>query len=107
MKAQQVRTVLRRWGQRVTLCRGGEPLQTRAFLQPVAEKREQDAEPMTALGSVDGRLWIYLGTECVEPDDRILWNGRAFRVRSSRPWYVGEELLYWWAALERAKEEAT
>lgn len=103
----QVRDILRRWGQSVTLNRSGEACLTRAFLQPVAERREQVPAMMTELGSVDGRLWLYLGMEAVEADDRILWNGTEFRVRSSRPWYMGEELLYWWAALEQAKEAAT
>ena len=37
----------------------------------------------------------------------MTWNGVTYRVRSSRPWSVGETQLYWWAALERAKEAAT
>jgi hypothetical protein len=29
-----------------------------------------------------------------------------FRVRSSRPYYIGEQLVYWWASLEQAREAA-
>lgn len=79
----------------------------RAFLQPVASKSEQMPEDMTGLGAIDGRLWLYLGQTGVEAGDRMTWNGTEFSVRSSRPYYAGDTLLYWWAALERANEAAT
>ena len=41
-----------------------------------------------------------------EPGDRVAWGGFRFRVRSSRPWYLGTELVYWWASLEREREAA-
>jgi len=103
----QVREILRRYGQTVTLRTGGGEAESRAFLQPVTQKQEQVPAMMTALGAVDGRLWLYLGETAVEADDRVLWNGVEFRVRSSRPYYIGETLLYWWASLEQAKEAAT
>ena len=80
--------------------------ETRAFIQPVTERREVDPEVWTNLGAVDGRLWLYLGQKAVENGNRIRWNGMEFRVRSGRPYYVGEMVLYWWASLERAKEAA-
>ena len=100
----QVQEILRRFGQQVTLRPQRDGVKTRAFLQPVTERNEQLPELMTELGCVDGRLWLYLGAAEVAADDGIRWNGTEFRVRSSRPWHVGDELLYWWAALERAKE---
>jgi len=101
---RQVREILRRFGQRVTLCQAAGESSCRAFLQPVEKIAEQAVTDMTPLGGLDRRLWLYLGEAAVEAEDRILWNGRLFRVRSSRPWYVGGETLYWWAALEQAKE---
>ena len=55
---------------------------------------------------MDGRLWLYLGQAALETGDRVHWEDRAFRVRSSRPYYIGETLVYWWASLEAAKEAA-
>ena len=60
----------------------------------------------TELGGIDGRLWLYLGKSAVAKNDRICWQDKEFRVRSSRPYYIGEKLMYWWAALEQAKEAA-
>jgi len=101
-----VKEILNRHGQLVTLCLANGDANTRAFLQPVTERREQVPDEMTALGTIDGRLWLYLGRTAVDVGDRILWNDMAFQVRSSRPYYEGEKLLYWWAAVEPAKEAA-
>lgn len=98
--------VLERYGQSVTVERGGESVSVRAFLQPVTERNEQVPEDFTGIGWLDGRLWLYLGRMEVEPGDVLIWNGSGYRVRSSRPYYIGAELLYWWAALEQAREAA-
>lgn len=98
-----VREVLDRYGQRVTLCRGDGETEARAFLQPVAERGETAAGAVTALGSVDGRLWLYLGQTPLEDGDGLAWNGRRFRVRSCRAFYVGEALSHYWAALEQER----
>lgn len=101
-----IQEILTRHGQMVTIRMTDGDAATRAFIQPVTERREQVPDEMTGLGSIDGRLWLYLGRSAVETTDRILWNGMEFRVRSSRPYYMGETMLYWWASLERAKEAA-
>ena len=102
-----IREILGRHGQLVTIrTERGAEVETRAFIQPVTERKEADPEMQTGLGAVDGRLWLYLGQKAVESKDRIRWNGMEFRVRSGRPYYMGETVLYWWASLERAKEEA-
>ena len=102
-----VRSVLAQYGQNVTVETAEGAVSARAFLQPLTERQEQVAGTMTDLGWNDDRLWLYLGQTAVEPGDRMTWNGVTFQVRSSRPWSVGETQLYWWAALERAKEAAT
>ena len=104
---QMIEEILRRYGQAVTVHLAGGDAAVRAFLQPVTGRGEQVPSEMTGLGAVDGRLWLYLGQTAVEPGDRMTWDGVTYRVRSSRPWSVGETQLYWWAALERAKEAAT
>ena len=106
MTAAWVREILERYGQEAVL-EGPEGEETiRAFLQPLPEKGETERTAVTGLGSVDGRLWQYLGQRAVRPGEVIRWEGCAFRVRSSRPWYLGDTLVYWWASLERAKEAA-
>lgn len=106
MTAGWVRDILARHGQRVTLEHGGAAEEVRAFLQPVSERSETDPTAVTGIGTVDGRLWLYLGQAALETGDRVHWEDRAFRVRSSRPYYIGETLVYWWASLEAAKEAA-
>ena len=102
-----IREILNRHGQLVTIrTQDGADRETRAFIQPVTERGEMDPETRTGLGAVDGRLWLYLGQRAVETKDRIRWNGMEFQVRSGRPYYMGESVLYWWASLERAKEAA-
>lgn len=99
--------VLARYGQRVTVRRGEEALETRAFFQPVAQRQEAAPFTVTALGNVDDRLWLYLGTQAVESGDTVTWNDQDFRVRSSRPYYVGQVLSHWWAMLEAEREAQT
>ena len=104
MPAGWVRDILARHGQRVTLEHDGTAEEGRAFLQPVSQKSEADPTTVTEIGTVDGRLWLYLGQAALETGDQVTWENRTFRVRSSRPYYIGETLVYWWASLEAAKE---
>ena len=90
-----IREILERYGQTVTVQMTDGQVPTRAFLQPV-----------TGLGWSAGRWWLYLGQPPVGPADRVLWNGMTFRVRSSRPYYIGKTLTYWWASLETEREAA-
>lgn len=101
-----VREVLKRYGQEVTVRLTDGDVAARAFLQPVTERTEQIPGTVSGIGWLDGRLWLYLGQTVLGPMDRVLWNGMEFRVRSSRPYCVGDETLYWWASLELAKEAA-
>lgn len=98
-----VEEILSKYGQEVTVERGGTAEAVRAFLQPLIERDE--AVPETAaIGWLDGRLWLYLGRKAVEDGDVVTWEGRRFRVRSGRPHYVGDKLCHWRAVLERARE---
>lgn len=107
MKERWVQEILKRWGQRVTLCRAdGSEEESRAFLQPVSQQKEAEPFLMTELGSVDDRLWLYLGTVPLEAGEHLLRGERCFRVRSCRPYEMGERPLYWWAMLEGEREAA-
>lgn len=59
-----------------------------------------------ALGWIDGRQWLYPGAEPLETGDTLSWRDMAFRVRSCRPYYIGEALSHYWAALEKEREAA-
>ena len=102
-----VKCILERYGQEVTASTADGTVSVRAFLQPVTEKTEQMPDSVGGLGWLDGRLWLYLGQTALETGDWVSWNGRTFRVRSCRPYYVGAELSYYWASLEAAKEVAS
>ncbi len=94
---QAIHQIFARWGQSLTVA-GQE---TRAFLQPVRTQGERMPGGMSGSGWLDGRRWHYLGEVPVEAGESIVWNGKAFRVCSSRPYAVGEMLCYWWASLEQ------
>lgn len=102
--SRAIREILARYGQTVTVRTAGSETVTRAFLQPLAQRSEERS--VTALGLADRRLWQYLGLTALAPGDSVAWNGEAFRVRSSRPYYIGETLNHWWASLEREREQA-
>ena len=38
--------------------------------------------------------------------DTLTWKDVTFRVRSCRPYYIGEALSHYWAALEKEREAA-
>lgn len=96
---------LTRHGQTVTLTQGGNARKILAFLQPVTEKN-QTPYAVTAIGTVDGRVWLYLGREAVAIGDTMTWGSEKFTVGNSAPIYVGEELSHWWATLKKAEEAA-
>ena len=72
----------------------------------VTERGEEVRETVTPIGWVDGRLWLYLGQMALEEADHVMWNGLTFRVRSCRPYYIGDRLSHYWAALELEREAA-
>ncbi len=106
MMTDWVRQVLDRYGQTVTLRRGETEKEIRAFLQPVTEKDERVPDTATALGWMDRRQWLYLGQTPLETGEILVWRDMAFRVRSCRPYYIGQALSHYWAALEKEREAA-
>ena len=101
-----VEKIMKEYGQSVTLRRGAEERTACAFLQPVVKQTEAVPEEMCSLGGLDSRLWVYLGQEEVCPGEQILWGQKCFRVRSSRAFPVGGNVLYRWASLEQEREAA-
>ena len=101
-----VRQALERYGQEIALRRGETETTLRAFLQPLTEQGERTPDTATALGWIDGRRWLYLGQESLEIGDVLVWGDMVFRVRSCRPYYIGQALSHYWAALEKEREAA-
>ena len=93
-------------GQTVTVRHAAGEVAVQAFVQPLTGRNEQVPDAMCGIGSLDGRLWLYLGQEEVQPEEQILWGGQIFRVRSSRVYHLSEMPLYWWASLEQEREAA-
>ena len=96
-----------RYGMSVSVLRGGEMAETKAFLQLV--KRESGEEPfsVTVLGAVSEQCWRYLGPAEVriEMGDRVVCGEKQYIVRRAAPFYAGEEIVYYWAILH--PEEAS
>ena len=97
-----------RYGMSVVVTHGEKKPQAKAFLQPV--KREHGEEPfsVTALGAVDEQCWRYLGPAdvAVAMGDFVQCGERRYVVRAAGPFYVGEEIAYYWAMLHPKEEEA-
>ena len=106
MTQEWMRNILEHYGQAVTLRTAEGEVSGAAFLQPVTERGEHVPSSMTGLGWKDARQWLYLGLDKMESGDTVLWGAHTFRVKSSRAYYIGEELNHWWALLEQAKEAA-
>lgn len=106
MSQTWVTDILARYGQTVMVRSAAGETAARAFLQPATERKELLPDKVTGIGWGDGRLWRYLGLAQVDAGDTVLWNGLCFRVRSSRAYYIGDQLNHWWAVLEQAKEAA-
>ncbi len=106
MKAAWIQGVMERYGQRIRIETADLTGDIRAFLQPLTENSECTPSAVTGLGWLDTRLWLYLGCEKVSGGDTVIWNETRFRVRSARPYSLGDEILYWWALLETEKEAA-
>ena len=88
-----VRQVLERYGQDVTV-------------DTMTERDERARSDVTSIGWVDGRLWLYLGQTALEEGEALAWEATRFRVRSCRPYYIGNALSHYWAALEQEREAA-
>ena len=106
MNQQWMQKILKVYGQAVVIHGMTADLSVRAFLQPVTEKDEAEPFVMTALGSVDDRLWRYLGLTPLETTDVVEHGGVRFCVRSCRPFYVGEDVIYWWGMLAPERKAA-
>ena len=102
MRVDTISVLLDRYGQCVTLYRGGvEPgREVRAFLQPLREAGREQARP-SPLGLRREDRYLMLGEPDVPaaPGDRVVWRESGYEVRTAHPIYLGERLSHWWAVL--------
>lgn len=99
--------ILAAYGQTVTVFHEQEDARTvRAFLQGSRDAGKAEPFAVTALGTVDDRTWIYLGTARVDPGDTVAFEGESFTVHNAQAVWVGDEISHWWAALTPQKEAA-
>jgi hypothetical protein len=98
------KAILAQYGQKVTLCRGEETREVRAFFQPVSEKAA--GEVPTVLGVAPAGKYLYLGPseESLENVEELRWAGKSFRVLRYRDFPVGEETAHCWAVAEEMDE---
>lgn len=97
MNSQVWEAMVEQYGQRVTLRRGEEDKECKAFFQPVRENKP--GELPSPLGAGPEGLYLYLGPagEELENVGEILWQGKAFEILRHRAVPVGEETFYRWA----------
>ena len=110
VRVDTISVLLDRYGQCVTLYRGGvEPgREVRAFLQPLREAGREQARP-SPLGLRREDRYLMLGEPDVPaaPGDRVVWRESGYEVRTAHPIYLGERLSHWWAVLAPWGKEET
>lgn len=110
MRVDTISVLLDRYGQCVTLYRGGvEPgREVRAFLQPLREAGREQARP-SPLGLRREDRFLYLGPPQPALEggtgDWVEWAGRGYEVVSAHPVFVGETVSHLWALLRPRDEE--
>lgn len=101
----------RRYGQQVTVCsREGDSASGYGFLQPfLSEQKDYLWQAASRLGSFDGARFRFLGEaglgESREDFHALTCRGVRYRFREVEPYYLGEELAYWWGVLTYADKE--
>ena len=109
MKAR-LEQAIERYGQIVSLTPrdGREPLEIRAFVQPLLKELAEPPVAVTPLGPVSEHRWLYIGRADVEimVGDRISCRRMRLAVQEVRPVYWRDEVLYQRAILRWEKETA-
>ena len=92
--------LLSRFGQQVTLVKGEERQDCRAFFQPVRAAAPGQVE--TVLGGAPEGKYLYLGPPKPDPEgmDGLEWHERRYHFIRTRPMCRGERVVYQWAIAE-------
>ena len=70
----------------------------------MTERDERARSDVTSIGWVDGGCGCIWGRRPWEEGEALAWEATRFRVRSCRPYYIGNALSHYWAALEQELE---
>ena len=104
-----VAKILKKYGTAMTLCRGEESWEVRAFLQPVLSKGwdTSDAE-YSPLGEIPRGRYVYIGPTVPEAaaGDTVLMDGKAYLMRRCDVIRDGKGPVYCWGlCLEKGGED--
>lgn len=103
MMKSEWEAILRRYGQRVTVTRGGERWGVKAFVQPVRDRDDQLVP--SPLGLRREERCLYLGPAGLPLFPResvVTWGGVEYEVCSTHPVGDGHHV---WAILRRREKE--
>ncbi len=105
----RLKRLMERYGQSVTVRLPGqdEPLERKAFLQPLRKNREELPFSPTPLGAVSRQRWLYIGRggEPLVPGGTVSWQGRTLAVQEVQLIPFASEPLYCRAILQPEREE--
>lgn len=102
----EIRATFEKYGESVTVRRGTQSVQTKAFIQPICAESGKVPIAVGPLGAVDERCRRYLGANDTEimQGDRVEWDGKTYRVCRAEAVRAGNAITHYWAIL---REEAT
>lgn len=102
MEEQVWLSLLHKFGQQVTLVKGEERQECRAFFQPV--RAAGPGEVPTVLGGAPQGKYLYLGPPQPDPQgiETLIWQERRYHFIRCRPMYVGQRVAYQWAVAEES-----
>lgn len=98
----QIRALIRRFGDDVTVVKTNGSTVVRAFLQPIMSRSWQNMQRLIpAGGQVPVGQFLYIGTPETTVDDAVELraNGRAYYVRRVDTVTFQNEVLFYWALL--------
>ena len=95
------------YGSEIRLERGDMPAyMVPAFLQPMENSDKEFPFAVTALGSVDNRLWLCLTREELWEGDRVWFRGTCYEAVNCAEIAVAGETVYWRSLLRMEQEAA-
>ena len=109
MMADGFKGILKRYGNTVTITRGGRTETVRAFVQPLRRRhRLYINDKVIPAGYFDNAYRLYIGDRyhhfSYGDGAELSCNGEAYNVVTSEEFVVGNEVAYVWAILRPKKE---
>ncbi len=103
-----IKSLIERYGSKVTIERGNKKVTTKAFIQPLRYKSNVYRDISINMGGFsDGRYYLYIGkaeNEFYRADDAIITcNDKQYTVHTSERFELFDRVLYIWAVLKPKK----